>query len=86
MLPLLKRKLFKLHYTCTAVAAVQRNIPPDHLCQEDFRYKESVEFFVEPSALIPLLGHQEGAAEGSSIFDLRTTLQLSWTTQSYPKS
>ncbi|PNX98610.1 hypothetical protein L195_g021860 [Trifolium pratense] len=42
-------------------------------CHEDFRYKESVEPFVEPSALIPLLGHHEGAAGGSSTLDLRTT-------------
>ncbi|MCI70779.1 hypothetical protein A2U01_0092042, partial [Trifolium medium] len=39
----------------------QRDLPPDHICQEDFQYKESVESFVEPSALIPSLGH-EGAA------------------------
>ncbi|MCI53033.1 hypothetical protein A2U01_0074279, partial [Trifolium medium] len=49
----------------TAVAAAQHDLPPDHRCQEDFRYKEPVESFVEPSALIPLLGH-EGAAGGSS--------------------
>ncbi|MCH88073.1 hypothetical protein A2U01_0008954, partial [Trifolium medium] len=41
----------------------QRDPPPNHLCQEDFRYKEPVESFVEPSALIPLLGHK-GAARG----------------------
>ncbi|GAU47943.1 hypothetical protein TSUD_99010 [Trifolium subterraneum] len=41
-----------------------RDTRPDHLCQEDFRYKEPVEPFVEPSALIPLLGHHEGAARG----------------------
>ncbi|MCI32412.1 hypothetical protein A2U01_0053625, partial [Trifolium medium] len=40
--------------------------PPDHFCQEDFRYKEPVEPFVEPTALIPMLGHHEGAAGGSS--------------------
>ncbi|KAK2353725.1 hypothetical protein QL285_091318 [Trifolium repens] len=51
-------------YTCTAVGHTQRDTPPDHLCQEDFRYKEPVEPFVEPSALIPLLGHHEGAATG----------------------
>ncbi|MCI97662.1 hypothetical protein A2U01_0118963, partial [Trifolium medium] len=38
----------------------------DH--QEDFRYKESVEPFIEPSTLIPLLGH-EGATERSSTLD-----------------
>ncbi|MCI31644.1 hypothetical protein A2U01_0052856, partial [Trifolium medium] len=36
----LKRKLFQLYYTCTVVTAAQRDTPPDHLCQEDFRYKE----------------------------------------------
>ncbi|KAK2385362.1 hypothetical protein QL285_072605 [Trifolium repens] len=51
-------------YTCTAVVAAQRDTPSDHLCQEDFRYKEPVEPFVEPSALIPLLGHHEGTATG----------------------
>ncbi|PNX56101.1 hypothetical protein L195_g058043, partial [Trifolium pratense] len=73
MLPL-KRKLFELHYTCTAVAAAQWDTPPDHLCQEDFRYKEPVKPFVEPSALISLLGHEK-AAGGSSTLDLRTTSQ-----------
>ncbi|GAU25702.1 hypothetical protein TSUD_216310 [Trifolium subterraneum] len=37
-----------------------QDTPPDHLGQEDFRYNEPVKHFVEPSALIPLLG-QEGA-------------------------
>ncbi|KAK2420523.1 hypothetical protein QL285_031240 [Trifolium repens] len=35
-------------YTCTAIAAAQRDTPPDHLYQDNFRYKESVEPFVEP--------------------------------------
>ncbi|MCI70171.1 hypothetical protein A2U01_0091434, partial [Trifolium medium] len=71
MLPL-ERKLLQLYYTCTAVAAAQRDPPPDHLCQEDFRYNEPVEPFVEPSALIPLMGHK-GAAMGSSTLGLRIT-------------
>jgi hypothetical protein len=57
-------KVFNLPYSkhCgTSVAAAQQDTPPDHLCQENFRYKEPVEPFVEPSALIPMLGH-EGAA------------------------
>ncbi|PNX63179.1 hypothetical protein L195_g053374, partial [Trifolium pratense] len=48
-------------YTCIVVGGgTQRDTPPDHLCQEDFRYKEPVEPFIEPSVLIPLLGHHEG--------------------------
>ncbi|MCI86151.1 hypothetical protein A2U01_0107430, partial [Trifolium medium] len=43
--------------------------PPDHLYQEDFRYKEQAKPFVESSALIPLLGHY-GATKGSSTLDL----------------
>ncbi|MCI55951.1 hypothetical protein A2U01_0077202 [Trifolium medium] len=80
MLPL-KRKL--LHpYTCTVVSHIaQRDLPLDHLFQEDFRYKEPIELFIEPSALIPLLGH-EGAARGiihiglknNSTSELDTTL------------
>ncbi|MCI15899.1 zinc-finger of monoamine-oxidase A repressor R1 [Trifolium medium] len=46
----------------------------DHLCQKDFRYKESVEPFIESSSLISLLGH-EGTAGGSSTLGLRTTMQ-----------
>ncbi|PNX64305.1 hypothetical protein L195_g053950, partial [Trifolium pratense] len=73
MLPL-KRKLFS-SYTCTAVShTAPRDSPPDHLCQEDFRYKETVQPFVEPSALIPLLGHKR-AARGSSTLGSRTTSQ-----------
>ncbi|KAK2361314.1 hypothetical protein QL285_086478 [Trifolium repens] len=45
-------------YTCTVVAAIQRNSLSDHLCHEDFQYKESVKPFVEPSALISLLDHE----------------------------
>ncbi|CAJ2637895.1 unnamed protein product [Trifolium pratense] len=75
MLPL-KRKLSS-SYTCTAVShTAPRDSPPDHLCQEDFRYKEPIQPFVEPSALIPLLGHHERAAGGSSTLGLRTTLQM----------
>ncbi|MCI57693.1 hypothetical protein A2U01_0078944, partial [Trifolium medium] len=67
--------------TCTAVAAAQQDTPPDHLCQDDFRYKEPVEPFIKPPALIPLLGH-EGAARGiihiefknNSTSELDTTL------------
>jgi hypothetical protein len=44
----------------------QRETPPNHLCQEDFQYKEPVEPFVEPSTLIPLLSQ--------SIY----TIQVSW--------
>ncbi|MCI33079.1 hypothetical protein A2U01_0054295, partial [Trifolium medium] len=54
-----------LYCRCCAL----RDPPPNHLCQEDFRYKEPV----EPSALISLLGH-EGAAGGSSTGS-RTTSQ-----------
>ncbi|PNX64210.1 hypothetical protein L195_g062004, partial [Trifolium pratense] len=71
----LKRKLSS-SYTCTAVSHIaQRDPPPNHLCQEDFRYKEPVETFVEPSTLIPLLDRHEGAARGSSILGSRTTSQ-----------
>ncbi|PNX86437.1 hypothetical protein L195_g042515, partial [Trifolium pratense] len=50
MLPL-KRKLSS-SYTFTAVShTAPRDSPPDHICQEDFRYKEPVQPFVEPSAL-----------------------------------
>ncbi|MCH81617.1 hypothetical protein A2U01_0002408 [Trifolium medium] len=60
MIPL-KRKLFSSTYTCTYHRrCAQEDSPPDHLYQEDFRYKESVEAFVEPSALI-LLGHERAA-------------------------
>ncbi|MCI62475.1 hypothetical protein A2U01_0083732, partial [Trifolium medium] len=52
-----------------AVDRTQRDTPPDHLCQEDFRYKESVIPFVETSSLIPLLGHEE-ATGGSSTLGL----------------
>ncbi|PNX68178.1 hypothetical protein L195_g034787, partial [Trifolium pratense] len=38
----------------TTVTTAQRDSRPDHLCQENFRYKESV----EPMALIPLSGHE----------------------------
>ncbi|MCI57834.1 hypothetical protein A2U01_0079085, partial [Trifolium medium] len=54
-----------------AVDHTQWDTPPDHLCQEDFRYKEPVEPFVEPSALIPLLGHHEGAARGIILIGLK---------------
>ncbi|PNX87173.1 hypothetical protein L195_g043259 [Trifolium pratense] len=67
MLPL-KRKLSS-SYTCTAVShTAPRDSLPDYLCQKDFRYKEPVQPFVEPSALIPLLGHHEEAAGGSPTF------------------
>ncbi|CAJ2653495.1 unnamed protein product [Trifolium pratense] len=71
----LKRKLYS-SYTCTAVShTAPRDSPPDHLCQEDFRYKEPVPPFVEPSALIPLLGHHEGGVGGSFTLGSRTTSQ-----------
>ncbi|PNX77917.1 hypothetical protein L195_g033889 [Trifolium pratense] len=65
----LKWKL--LHpYTCTAIShTAQRDPPPDHLCHDDFRYMESVQPFVESSALIPLLGHHEGTIGGSSTLE-----------------
>jgi hypothetical protein len=31
----------------------------DHLCLEDFSYMESIKSFVEPSTILPLLGHAE---------------------------
>ncbi|MCI38831.1 hypothetical protein A2U01_0060060, partial [Trifolium medium] len=58
-------KLLSATYTCTAVVAAQQDSPPYHFCQEDFRYKEPVKRFIEPSTLIPLLG-QEEAPRGSS--------------------
>ncbi|PNX94187.1 hypothetical protein L195_g009517 [Trifolium pratense] len=59
----LKQKLSS-SYTYTAVShTAQRDPPPDHLCQEDFRYKKPVQPFVEPSTLIPLLGHKGAIKE-----------------------
>ncbi|PNX80774.1 hypothetical protein L195_g036785, partial [Trifolium pratense] len=67
MLPL-KQKLSSpvhLHRRC----GTQQGMSPDHLCQEDFRYKESAEPFIEQSTLIPLLSY-ERAAGGLSTFGL----------------
>ncbi|MCI73078.1 hypothetical protein A2U01_0094342, partial [Trifolium medium] len=59
-----KRKLSSsIHLYLYRRCCAQREPAPDHLCQEDFRYKEPVEPFVETSALIPLLSHG-GAAAG----------------------
>ncbi|PNX82800.1 hypothetical protein L195_g038835 [Trifolium pratense] len=74
MLPL-KKKLSS-SYTCTVVShTAQRDPPLDHICQEDFRYKESGQSFVEPSALIPLLGHHKGTARGIIHIGSLTTIR-----------
>ncbi|PNX97642.1 hypothetical protein L195_g020875 [Trifolium pratense] len=70
--------------SCTAVVTTQRDSPSDHLCQKDFRYKESVEAFVEPLALIPLLGHN-GATKGIIHIELIATTKVSWTPHFYSK-
>jgi hypothetical protein len=58
-------------YTCIAVVVLNESAARLPLY---FRYKEPVEPFVEPSALLPLLGHHEGAVTGGlSTLGSRTT-------------
>ncbi|PNX62743.1 hypothetical protein L195_g053137, partial [Trifolium pratense] len=48
-------------YTCTAVShTAQRDPPSDHLCQEDFQYKESIQPFVEPDSDTTVGSSREG--------------------------
>jgi hypothetical protein len=49
----LKWKHFQSHAPALSLLLLKR--PLDHLCKEEFWYKELVKLFIEPSTLIPLL-------------------------------
>jgi hypothetical protein len=60
MLPLKQKLSSSIYLYFYHRCCAEHDLPPEHLCQEDLRYKESFKPFVELSALIPLFG-QEGA-------------------------
>jgi hypothetical protein len=66
-------------YTCTVVGHTQRDTPPNHHCQKDFRYKELVEPFVDHRLLYHRWIVRGVRGSSTSSFEVWTTSQVNQT-------